>query len=295
MASKQEIGFRAVSSLVLWTVVFSMIFSGGWVGKIGSWLIITFFGLMAQWEFYQAVSARGYLIYRKAGLFCGLLLFLSSLWFLVLEPSLADLSWVAVSAVLVLSIVGGLIRLVILGEPREKQVISIGLTAFGLVYVPYLFNYVCRVAFLDEPLPAGHSGELVLLYLLVVTKMSDIGAFCFGQIFGRHKMSPMISPGKTWEGFVGGGLSSLGASLLLVYLCQNQLAGIGWRDGVILGLLLPVAATIGDLAESVVKRDTQIKDSGSSIPGIGGALDLIDSILFTAPVLYFYLYFVRLA
>lgn len=293
MAGKQELRFRAISSLILWSVVFGLLFAGGWVGKIGSWVVIAFFGLMAQWEFYQAVSSRGFLLYRKSGLFCGLLIFLSSLWFLVLEPHLADFSWEAVSAILVLSIVGGLIRLVITGQPQENQVVSIGLTAFGLVYVPYLFNYVCLVAFYYEPLPEGHTAGLILLYLLVVTKFSDIGAYCLGRLFGRHKMAPGISPGKTWEGFAGGCLSSLGASLLLVYLCENQIAGIGWWDGIFLGLLLPVAATIGDLAESVVKRDAQIKDSGSSIPGIGGALDLIDSILFTAPVLYFYLYFVK--
>jgi len=295
MASKQEIRLRTVSSLILWSVVFGLIFAGGQVGMIGSWVVITFFGLMAQWEFYQAMSAKDMIIFRKAGMFCGLLIFLSSLWFLILQPQLSDYSWVAVSAILVLSIVGGLIRLVVTKRPRTNPVVSICLTVFGLVYVPYLFNYVCRVAFLDQPLPPGHTDGLILLYLLGVTKMSDIGAFCFGSLFGRNKMAPSISPGKTWEGFAGGCFTSLVTSLILVYLCWGQLAGLEWRDGIILGLTLPVAATIGDLAESIVKRDFRIKDSGTTIPGIGGALDLIDSILFTAPVLYFYLYFVTLS
>ncbi|MEM1058279.1 MAG: CDP-archaeol synthase [Verrucomicrobiota bacterium] len=295
MASKQEIRLRTISSLILWSVVLFLLFWDNWLGRIGCWVVITFFGLMGQWEFYQAVGARGFLLYRKSGLFCGLLLFLSSLWFLILQPELADFSWVAVSAILVASIVGGLIRMVVAGPPRENPVVSLGLTVFGLVYVPYLFNYVCRVAFLEEPLPPGHTGGFILLYLLVVTKMSDVGAFVFGSLFGRHKMAPNISPGKTWQGFAGGCLTSLASSLLLMALCGGQLAGLQWLDAVILGLLLPVAAAIGDLAESVVKRDFRIKDSGTSIPGIGGALDLIDSILFTAPVLYFYLYFITLA
>jgi phosphatidate cytidylyltransferase len=124
-----------------------------------------------------------------------------------------------------------------------------------------------------------------------VTKFSDIGAYGVGMWIGKHKMIPRVSPGKTWEGFAGGMLASLAVSIALVHIFRIQMPGFGLRDAIILGVLLPLASVVGDLAESVVKRDAQIKDSGKAIPGIGGMLDLIDSILFTAPVLYFYLYF----
>ena len=104
-------------------------------------------------------------------------------------------------------------------------------------------------------------------------------------------MIPRISPGKTWEGFAGAILTSLAISVAMTYLMRPHIPALSFADSIILGLLLPLVSVVGDLAESVVKRDASIKDSGKTIPGIGGALDLIDSILFTAPVLYFYLQF----
>ena len=104
-------------------------------------------------------------------------------------------------------------------------------------------------------------------------------------------MIPRISPGKTWEGFVGAILTSLLISIGLTKLMGGRVPALSLADSIILGLLIPLVSVVGDLAESVVKRDASIKDSGHTIPGIGGALDLIDSILFSAPVLYFYLQF----
>ena len=124
-----------------------------------------------------------------------------------------------------------------------------------------------------------------------MTKFSDVGAYVIGSLFGRHKMIPRISPGKTWEGFAGAILTSLAISVALTYFMGTASRRSRLTDSIVLGLLLPLVSVVGDLAESVVKRDASIKDSGRSIPGIGGALDLIDSILFTAPVLYFYLQF----
>jgi phosphatidate cytidylyltransferase len=118
-----------------------------------------------------------------------------------------------------------------------------------------------------------------------------VGAYVVGSLIGKHKMIPRISPGKTWEGFAGAILTALAISIALTHVMGARIQAISFADSIILGLLLPLVSVVGDLAESVVKRDASIKDSGRSIPGIGGALDLIDSILFTAPVLYFYLQF----
>jgi phosphatidate cytidylyltransferase len=279
---------RGASSVALWAVVLALVLSG-W--QIGCWLVITFFGMLGQWEFYLSQRAKGLRVYKKWGLFCGFLLFCNSLWFLILRPEHQAFSWVGVSLLIVLNIIGVLVRMVLSRAQLQTPIVTVALSVFGVIYVPYLFNYVCRVAFWP-----GHSEstKYVLIYLLAVSKFADVGAFLVGSLVGKHKMCPHISPGKTWEGFVGGVLSSLAMSILLIWLAPGQVAGIGFKDAVILGLLLSVASTVGDLAESVVKRDAAIKDSGSTIPGIGGILDLIDSILFTAPVLYFYLYFVTL-
>jgi phosphatidate cytidylyltransferase len=173
-------------------------------------------------------------------------------------------------------------------ETHRAPIITAALTVLGLLYVAFLFNFVALLAFTPGDM---HQNRFLLIYLLAVTKFSDVGAYVVGSLIGRHKMIPRISPGKTWEGFAGAILTSLVISVVLIEILGKRLEAISFADSIILGLLLPLISVVGDLAESVVKRDASIKDSGHSIPGIGGALDLIDSILFTAPVLYFYLQF----
>jgi phosphatidate cytidylyltransferase len=278
---------RFRSSLALWGLVLTMVLSG-W--KVGTWVVITSFGLLGQWEFYMAQKEKGLPVYQKSGVFCGFLLYLNTLVTLVYRPDLGHFYWVGEGIIFVICLLGALMRLVISGEPRKTPVVSIALTMLGFIYIAYLFNYVARVAFWPSP---AHYARFIVLYLLAVTKFTDLGAYVVGSAIGRNKMAPVISPGKTWEGCLGGMAFALGISLLLVYLLPGDLGPIGWRDAVLLGLMLPLAATIGDLAESVIKRDAAIKDSGHTIPGIGGVLDLIDSILFTAPVMYFYLYLIQ--
>src|SRR5207237_10612466 len=137
--------------------------------------------------------------------------------------------------------------------------------------------------------PEVLSGQFYCLYLIAVTKFSDMGAYLTGSSFGRHLMIPHISAKKTWEGFFGALALALLCSLALFKLMPGHLSMLTWTHATILGLLLGFAAVIGDLAESIIKRSTGVKDSGNFLPGIGGALDLVDSLLFTAPLLFFYL------
>ncbi len=118
-----------------------------------------------------------------------------------------------------------------------------------------------------------------------------MGAYLIGSRIGRHQMMPHISPAKTWEGFFASLVFAVAASCLLIFLMPKHLAWLNFFHGTILGLLLGLAAVVGDLGESIIKRSTGVKDSGALLPGIGGMLDLIDSLLFTAPLLFFYLRF----
>jgi phosphatidate cytidylyltransferase len=124
-------------------------------------------------------------------------------------------------------------------------------------------------------------GVLGILAFILVTIASDIGGYVAGVLFGKHPMAPVISPKKSWEGFVGSLLSCVGAGLaLVVYLLEGD-----WWVGVCLGLIAVVMATLGDLCESVIKRDLGIKDMSQIIPGHGGLMDRLDSLLATiAPV-----------
>ena len=175
-----------------------------------------------------------------------------------------------------------------------ESLTSVAVNLLGFVYVAFLFNFCARIIFIG-PGEGEVPGAFLLLWLLAVTKFTDMGAYIIGSLIGRHKMIPHISPGKTWEGFAGAILFSQLAACGLFFFLPEQLAVLGgWGHVVFLGFLLCILAVIGDLAESVVKRAVQAKDSGQMLPGIGGALDLVDSVCFTAPALFFYLIWVLL-
>jgi phosphatidate cytidylyltransferase len=173
--------------------------------------------------------------------------------------------------------------------------LAVAATVLGFGYITFLFNFTAHLLFavpggLDVPGRVSAQGAFLLLWLLAVTKFTDMGAYITGSLIGRHKMIPHVSPGKTWEGFGGALFFSQLAGCGLFAMFPVQLAFLGgWSHVVALGFLLAILAVIGDLAESIVKRALDAKDSGRMLPGIGGSLDLIDSICFTAPALYFYL------
>ena len=156
-------------------------------------------------------------------------------------------------------------------------------SVFALVYVPFLGSFVALMLAeggrdgggLDDP------GVKGIITFILVTIASDIGGYIAGVLFGKHPMAPVISPKKSWEGFAGSAIATVGAGVaLVVYLLEGD-----WWIGVALGLIAVVMATLGDLCESVIKRDLGIKDMSQVIPGHGGLMDRLDSLLATiAPI-----------
>ena len=156
-----------------------------------------------------------------------------------------------------------------------RQASASRLTAgvFALAYLPFLASFVAAML-----VPAD--GPRRVLTFVIVTVCSDIGGYFAGITTGRHKMAPAISPKKTWEGFAG----STAACLIAGWLCVTYLLhGHAWQ-GVLTGAAVVLAATLGDLVESVIKRDLDIKDMGTLLPGHGGVLERLDSLLIAAPV-----------
>jgi phosphatidate cytidylyltransferase len=166
--------------------------------------------------------------------------------------------------------------------PRGQDgfVRDITATGFVLVYLPFLASFVALLLSEDDGI------ERVLTFV-AVTIASDIGGFVAGVLFGRHPMAPVISPKKTWEGFAG---STIGC-LLAGVACLAWLLDDDWWIGLVLGAVAVVAATLGDLAESLIKRDLGIKDMSNILPGHGGIMDRLDSLLATVSVVWLILYF----
>ena len=195
---------RLFSWVLLWVIALWFVFCG-W--DTGCLLLIAFFGLAGQWEFYRAQEEKGHKVFKQSGLFCGALIFANSWYFLIHRPHDAHFVHFGSELVLVFSLLGAFIRLVVVPEAHRAPITTAALTLLGLLYVPFLFNFVALLAFLPgDP----EQNRFLLIYLLAVTKFSDVGAYVVGSLFGKHKMIPRISPGKTWEGFAGAMLTYMG-------------------------------------------------------------------------------------
>lgn len=163
---------------------------------------------------------------------------------------------------------------------------------FCFFYIGVLGSFLVQLRWLPEG-PAF--GSLALFLTVFTAKVCDIGAYTTGRLFGKHKMAPILSPGKTWEGSIGG---LIAASLLAVATVRLTRMELGVRllstaATFLFGFLVGAAAMAGDLMESLIKRDCQTKDASSAIPGFGGLLDIVDSVLFAAPVAYAFLWGLR--
>lgn len=276
---------RFFSTIALWSVALVIAFSGF---ELAFWALISVFGLIALWEFYRMLDHKGLPNFKVTGLICGAVMLIGSFYYFgKMGPAR---SYDFELAVLLFFLLTVFTRQMFARLREDEPLQTMAYTLFGLLYVLWLFNFMTKIVYLTPRSSTGLvTGQFYCLYLIVVTKFSDMGAYLVGMAIGRHPLIPHISPKKTWEGFFGALGLSLLASLGLFALMPGHLSMLNWTHATVLGLLLGFSAVIGDLAESIIKRSAGVKDSGGFLPGIGGALDLVDSLLFTAPLLFFYL------
>ncbi|MDX1944504.1 MAG: phosphatidate cytidylyltransferase [Pirellulaceae bacterium] len=188
---------------------------------------------------------------------------------------------------LVLAVIGVLVVEMHRYERPGEAVQTLALGIFALVYMGLLFSFLPLLRLWRD----NAWGMLAMLSVIVITKLADTGAYACGRTFGRHKMTPLLSPGKTWEGAIGGiAFACLGAWGWFQF-AGPWLVGSSYQPPALwatelYGLILAIAGMIGDLAESLLKRDSQRKDSSTWLPGLGGVLDIIDSLLVAAPCAY---------
>jgi phosphatidate cytidylyltransferase len=285
VTSRSVFILRFVSTIALWSIALAIAFSRY---EILFWFLISAFGLIALWEFYGMLDHDRLPNFKITAMICGAIMLGGSFYYFAHMGPAGSYDFEI--AVLLFFLLTMFARQMFARLRDDEPLKTMAYTLFGLMYVLWLFNFTTKIVYLTPRSSAGAvTGQFYVLYLIAVTKFSDMGAYLLGSAIGRHQMIPHISPQKTWEGFFGALALSLCASLALYKLMPGHLSALTWTHATVLGLLLGFAAVIGDLAESIVKRSTGVKDSGNLLPGIGGALDLIDSLLFTAPLMFFYL------
>ena len=174
---------------------------------------------------------------------------------------------------------------------NDGAVVDLAVSSFGITYIAVPMGMLLGILYSG----LGQDGRWWVAYLLVVTKITDVGAYFAGSLWGRRKLAPTISPGKTVEGAIFGLICAVCASYVFHLLSDwvgARLFHLGMVEWLCLGIILGLTGQFGDLSESLLKRDANKKDS-NSLPGLGGVLDSIDSLLFNAPIVYFYLNYVK--
>lgn len=173
----------------------------------------------------------------------------------------------------------------LLFQTRKKTLLLAGGTLFSVIYIFIPLSLVIPIGYFENDI----YNYKILFGLLILIWSSDSWAFVFGKLFGRHKLFERLSPNKTWEGFIGSIILTTGTG----YVISSNLFGLSQIEWMILGTLTAISATLGDLFQSMLKRESNIKDSGNILPGHGGILDRFDSILLCFPVFYLYLYYIN--
>lgn len=276
---------RTLSTIGLWVLV-------GLIIYIGSCFSLTeqaAFGILAllvgaaQYEFYQICDKiNNNRRTHFTGVIAGLV-FLFVLYFFAGERLRAN------PILTVVTVIFSLHLLSLLRKPEQTPSLLRHLPNFyGFLYVPFMLSPLVAIARMENGvlLNVSSIGLYYVIWVAVATKFTDVGGLLIGVPFGKHKIAPTISPAKSWEGVAGGLIFSALASALYAWICLNvfQITFMLPSKAAIFALPLAIASVPSDLIESVFKRQAQLKDSGSTIPGIGGALDLVDSLILTSPL-----------
>lgn len=282
------LGQRSLSALVLIPIVIALIFCGGWFAFAGGVVAL----LIGTYELSAMFVNKGWhppLLFSAA---LGIDFLLAAMFFTRSLDSgqLILMIGCGISAFIILTF-GWLI---LTRGAVEGTLIDWALTMASAFYLGWPIALL--IALRGTTFGAGSSGFWWLLALFFMTWANDTFALLVGHYFGRAKLAPQVSPGKTWEGFFGGLVFTVIASyvftILLPSLFHHPLP-VDWLNATILGVLVAIAATVGDLAESLLKRGTNVKDSGTIVPGHGGLLDRMDSLLFVIMVVFFYAVFLK--
>ena len=286
----RELWRKRTGSLKTWWVLATLLTAASLLGRFGAVALLATASWLALGEYVRLIRPpkvdRPAVFWAFAAVAVNYLLILFS----------ARTAFVAFVPLGVLALLGS--RLVLAGE-TEHFVRRVGGLYFGVMVLVYGLSHGAALFFLplETNLPAGHVGWF--LYLIVLTEMNDISQALVGRQFGRHKITPRVSPHKTWEGFLGGVavtvLLAVALAPVLTSPGQHSAAAGTLREAslsgvwaVLAGLLISIGGFLGDVNMSAVKRDAGVKDSGTLLPGQGGVIDRVDGLTFSAPLFFYY-------
>jgi phosphatidate cytidylyltransferase len=270
----KEIHKRSISGLLFAVVLLGAIL-------LGPWSFVLLFGLFSIFilrEFYALAKVGGISPQKNLGLISGALIFIFT--FLNVKGIITfNLFGLCLSSLFIIPAWE-------LFRAKKNSVENIAITLFGILYIIYPFSLLNFFVYPDIPLNNRYDPTL-LIFLFILIWVYDSGAYLFGVTFGKHRLFERISPKKSWEGFFGGWFMALVFALLLHHFFPR------FEITFMLSIasIIAVSGTIGDLVESMIKRNLGLKDSGKFLPGHGGLLDRFDSILFAAPFVYVYISF----
>lgn len=273
---------RIITGLSIATVIITALLfvpAGSWVA-LPILLAICF---LAMREIYALMARDNMFAFKKTGMTSGLIFVALTWWVSRSSAWTDDALWSLLLIILILNF----FRLLIDHSDELKAIRNALGTLFGFVYVAFFWSFFVRLYLEGDPAEPMRVG----FYLLLAVKWGDAGAYFVGSKFGKHHLAPAISPKKSWEGLVGGVVFSCAVGVIWWVLNDGMLGPYRFSlvHALVLGVLLPAIGTLGDLVESLFKRAVGVKDSGAIAHGMGGMLDMIDSLLFTAPFMYVYI------
>lgn len=179
-------------------------------------------------------------------------------------------------------------RMVLAGD-TQGFLRSAGIINWGLMTTVFSLSHMAYLLVLPQPAGVGYSGATLLLFLVVLTQLNDVAQYIWGKSLGKRKIVPRVSPNKTWAGFLGG----VATTTLLAWLIAPWLTPLNTAESLLGGLLIGVSGFVGDVVVSALKRDIGVKDSGTLLPGHGGILDRLDSLTYTAPLFFHFIYYLH--
>lgn len=262
---------RTITGIVFLAVILAAIF----LGKVSFLILFELIVIGAMYEFYTLAEKKKHKPLKIYGIIIGAIVFAANYFF--------------INGMLTSKIFLGIIPIVIsvfiieLYRKSENVFVNIGFTLLGVLYIAVPFSFANYIVIIDN----SYNSHLLLGFLFLMWSYDTL-AYVFGVSFGKHRLFERISPKKSWEGFIGGTISSIGMAYLISLLFL-ELSFIHWA---IMSVMISVFGTYGDLVESSFKRNIEEKDSGSILPGHGGILDRFDAVLFTLPIFYVYLQFI---